>query len=58
MTRAIKYSLKLCEISKIVNLEIFKVKKFSKISIGNFQPQIHILHITFRNFALKPRADV
>ena len=39
MTRVIKHSLKLCGISKIVPLKIFKVKKISKISIGNFQPE-------------------
>ena len=41
MTRVIKHSLKLCDISEIVSLNIFKVKKISKISIGNFQPERH-----------------
>ena len=41
MTRVIQHSLKLCDVSKIVSLKIFKVKKISKISIGNFQPERH-----------------
>ena len=30
MTRVFKYSLKLCELSKIVSLKIFKVKNLVK----------------------------
>ena len=36
MTKAIKYSLKLCEISKIVSLNIFKVKNSVKFLLEIF----------------------